>query len=100
MSGTFDENYKNKITLSLTVRIGKALKSGELDENELCEVCSYVAVAMDTIKSIEELTDFLTVTSARWPFFQEILEEHKKTDNTIAQIDKMFVGRGTPAVPK
>jgi len=87
----FDENYKNKMTLSLTVRIGRAIKSGELDDNELCEVCSYVAVAMDTIKSIEEVADFLTKMSARWPFFQEVLNEHKKMDNTIAQIDKMFV---------
>jgi hypothetical protein len=93
MSATFDENYKNKMTLTLTVRIGKALKSGELDENELCEVCSYVSVAMDTIKSVEEVTDFLTKISARWPFFQEVLNEQKKTDNTIAQIDTMFGSR-------
>lgn len=81
------------MTLSLTVRIGKALKSGELDENELCEVCSYVEVAMDSIKSTEEATDFLTKMSARWPFFQEVLNEQKKMDNTLTQIDKMFVSR-------
>ena len=94
----FDENYKNKMTLSLTIRIGKALKSGELGENELCEVCSYVSVAMDTIKSIEEVTDFLTKMSARWPFFQEILDEQKKMDKTITQIDTMFVSRQAPVV--
>ncbi len=83
----------------MTVGIGKALKSGDLDENELCEVCSYVSVALDTIQSTEELIDFLTKMSARWPFFQEVLDEQKKMDNTVTQIDKMFVSREAPVVP-
>jgi hypothetical protein len=97
MSVTFDDNYRNQITISLTVRIGRAINSGELDDDEICEVCSYVTVALDTIKSKEEMTDFLIKMSARWPLFQEILDEENKRNNTLSQIDDMLLNRQIPA---
>lgn len=95
MAISFDETYKNKVGMKITVRIGQAIKSGELSDNDLPEVCNYVLIAIETIKNHDELIGFLTNLTDRWPFFSHILTSEIKQQEAITSIESMF--RGTSA---
>lgn len=93
MSVTFDENYKNKVAFSIIVRINQAIKSGDLPDNELCEVCTYVTVALKSMKSNDELTDFLLKMTYRWNFFEDVLNEVKNQNKVIGNIENSLLNR-------
>jgi len=95
MAISFDETYKNKIGMKITVRIGQAIKSGELSDNDLPEVCNYVLIAIETIKSHNELIDFLGNLTNRWPVFSSILTQEIKQQEAVTTIESMFQGTST-----
>ena len=93
MAFPFDETYKNKVGCKITVRIGQAIKNGELGESEIQEICAYVLVAVQDVKSHDELNDFLTILSARWNFLKDTVEEIRGKYQTAANIEDMFASR-------
>jgi hypothetical protein len=90
MSIVFDDNYKNQICCRITVRIGEAVKNNELSEDELPEVCTYVLVAFEDMKTYEDLNDLLFKLTARWPFFEDVTADESKLNSTVSSIENMF----------
>ncbi len=93
MAITFDEDYKNKIGFTIIVELNKAIKSGELPDNELSEVCTYVTVGLKHMKSHDELTDFLKKMTGRWNFFKNVHEEVTKQNSVVDTIENNFLNR-------
>lgn len=90
MPVVFDETYKNQICCRITVRIGEAVKNKELPESELPEVCTYVLVAFEDMKTYDDLNDLLYKLTARWPFFSDIVDGEQKMNSTLSSIENLF----------
>jgi hypothetical protein len=93
MALVFDEKYRNNIGCRITIRIGQAIKDGELPEEEIKEICAYVLVAIQDIKTEDEFSSFCFLLSARWPFLKQLTEEEIKKIHTADSIENMFQNR-------
>lgn len=79
MSVVCDEKYKNTVGARICIRLAHAIKSREIRDEELPEVCNFVLVAIKTIDSLNGMVDFLSTLAARWPVFSGIYIGEKKT---------------------
>jgi len=73
----FDEIYKNRVGKHLTIRLALALKSGEITEQELPIIARFILDHIDNILNHEQLIQFLTNLSQKWPIFNHILTIEK-----------------------
>jgi hypothetical protein len=94
MAFIFDEKLRNNIGCRITIRIGEAIKDGELPEDEIQQICAYLLVAITDIKTEEEFINFLFILSGRWPFVKEVCEEEKQKILAAINIEKTFTQRG------
>jgi hypothetical protein len=95
MSVPIDENYKNKIASSIIVDLNKAILSGDLPDNEIHEVCTYVTVVLRDMKTDEELVDFYKKMRRRWPFFSNLLDEMNRQNKVVGQLEDSLLKRNT-----
>ncbi len=100
MAIVWDDAYKTKITTKLTRAIGQAIQDGELESERLSEVCQAILAVMDTLKTHEQLVDFLTKLSEQWPFFASVLNEEKSQGVTVDKVEQMFERQTAPAADK
>lgn len=68
-----DEAYKDRIGERLTLRMAQALKDGEITEDELPVIASYLLENIDKCKNSSEIFDFLVKIAKKWSFFENIL---------------------------
>jgi hypothetical protein len=65
--------YKDKIGLRLSRRMLHAFEDGEITEEELKDISSYILENIDKAQNNAELYEFLEAISAKWPIFQDVL---------------------------
>lgn len=99
MGWIFDKSYKNRIGQQLVSCIGTAIESGELEVDDLSNVCDSILVVIDTIKTQEELSTFLEKLSGSWPFFNMVLTKENKIGESIQTIEQKFSQRDNKAHP-
>jgi hypothetical protein len=90
MATPLDDTFKNTIAADLTIRIAKALKSGELPEDQLASVCQDVLDHKDEPTTQEEFLAMLTELVQRWPIFSSVLTTIDRKKQAIHTIDTMF----------
>ena len=93
MATFFDTNHKNKVGVALTKRIGEAVINGEMAGTEMPVACRYILAVIDTIKTNEDLIDFLAKLALRWPCFNIVLQEEQKFIATVQTVEQKFASR-------
>lgn len=73
--------YKNKIGERLTRRLAKALKDGEITEQEMSTIASYILENINHAKDNAELIVFVEELSKKWPIFSQILVVEQREIN-------------------
>lgn len=81
----FDEIYKNRVGKHLTIRLALALKNGEITEQELPIIARFILDHIDNILNHEQLIQFLTNLSQKWPVFNHILTIEKGEEILIKE---------------
>lgn len=93
MAVSFDDAYRKNAGVKISVRIGQAIKDGELPDDEVHELCAYVLVAIQDMRSEEEYLHFLITLTARWPFFRQLADSERAKLATVTNIETMFAER-------
>jgi hypothetical protein len=93
MAAPIPPTHLNTIGCRITVRISEAIKNNELPDDELPELCAYLAVALKDIRTDEELMRFLVVLSARWPFLKSVSGDITGGLSTLSHIEEAFAQR-------
>ncbi len=70
----FTEEHKHDIEMRIVRRIILAIEKQELTSADLPNIADLILARIDTIKTQDELAEFLTELSARWSVFKDVLE--------------------------
>lgn len=90
MAIPLDEKFRNTVAADLTIRIAKALKSGELPEDQLAPICQDVLDHKDEPTTYEAFLTMLTELTQRWPIFSSVLEKINSKKQAMTDLDTMF----------
>jgi len=90
MAIPLDEKFRNTVAADLTIRIAKALKSGELPEDQLASVCQDVLDNKDEPTTYEGFLTMLTELTGRWPIFSSVLENITSKKQAMTDVETMF----------
>lgn len=75
-----DQDHINRIGTQLTIRLGHALKRGEISEIDSPKTAQYILDRLSKVTTQEELIVFLQELSAKWSIFSDYLTlERSKT---------------------
>ena len=91
-----NEEYKDKLGQSLTLQLAQALKAGNITEEDLPTAASYILNRIDTLKTKEELIQFLTDLASKWTFFSNTLLMEKgeiieaQEDKKVDQMEELI----------
>jgi len=85
-----DPTNKNRIGKKLTVCIGEAVENGQLQVENIPEVCKCILTVIDTISTYDDLKQFFNKLATTWPFFTEVISTENQKDKMIASLDTMF----------
>lgn len=80
-----DKAYKDIVCQKICIHLGHAIREKKLKDKELCEVCNFVLVAIESIDTHEKLVDFLGTLSARWPVFSPVYIHEKEAVHAVTQ---------------
>lgn len=73
-----DQNYKNKIEEELVKTIATGLEQGRILPKDTQGIADFILGRIDQIASHEQLTQFLSELSFRWPVFSALLSFEQK----------------------
>lgn len=76
MTEKIDEKFLNRLCCRITIRLGKAAKYGEIQNHELNEVCTYILVSFESMKTSHDVMSLFHRLTYRWPFFEDLLEKY------------------------
>lgn len=79
MGTLLEPEYKNILGKKLTNRLGRAIRAGEIQIEEVDRVIPMLLSLIDSMQYKEEVQNLFTKLSSAWPFFSEILQENTQS---------------------
>ena len=70
----FTDQHKEELERRIVETIIQALEKGEVKQSDLSEVATVVLEKVDQLENQDQVAEFMTELSVRWPIFKPILQ--------------------------